>query len=266
MIQHIISVYKFVNEARYYSYVDVIDLAKRVFTDFSFEKDLPDLVSKLDTTYYGLKEKYVWNRDLRDFRQEHFALNVKVYIWPDDDKVREILDDPDVSDARINSIWWHWLNIQRDVLVEGIDLDWVRDSGFGGKSGGWLLLVPDATVDLVFENLEEGIHSYAGQKSSILRDVDVDHLKRYDDNPEYAKLADVGLVPDLSALAEVKEACDEVRSIIVDSQARAEKMDTDMEAILKQVNNFKEHGIEWFYDYLRDEYMPDFVEDDEDYS
>jgi hypothetical protein len=266
MIQHIISVYKFINESRYYSYVDVIDLAKRVFTDFTFEEPIPALVSDLDTYYYGLKEKYIWNRELKEFRKEHFALNVKIYVWPDVDRVREILDDPEVSDERINSIWWHWLNDQRDVLLEGLDYAWLMDKGFGGKSGGWLLLAPNSTPDHIFENLEEAIYSYVGQKSVILREIDVDHLKKYDANPEYAKLAEVGLVHDLAPLSEVKEACDEVKTIVFDSKTEAEQINTDIEAILAQVDRFRKEGITWFYEYLEQEYMPDFVEDDEDYN
>ena len=168
MINHILSFSQFITESRYYGYVEVIEKAKSVFKDFKFEEPIPILINDLDTKYSNIKEKYTWNRENRSFHKDHFALNIKVYIWPDQEKVKEILGDQEISDNRINSIWWHWLNIQREVLVEGLDYDWIRDTGFGGNSGGWLLIVPDITDDKVFEYMEEAIDNYVSQKEIIL--------------------------------------------------------------------------------------------------
>ncbi|MEI8345452.1 MAG: hypothetical protein WCG06_05200, partial [Candidatus Omnitrophota bacterium] len=112
------------------------------FGDFSFEKNIPELITTLESYWLKLKEKYHWNYSSRGVNKDHFALDVKIHVWPNADKMREILEDPDLGEEEVEHKWYHWLNERAEMFIDQIDHAWIKDAGFAGKSGGWLFIYP----------------------------------------------------------------------------------------------------------------------------
>ena len=50
--------------------------SKETFNDFEFEKDILELVQKVEQTWAHLEDVYDWNRERRQWRKDHFALDV----------------------------------------------------------------------------------------------------------------------------------------------------------------------------------------------
>lgn len=258
MKQYVLSFTNFVNENR--SYIGeqpyIFQEYKDKFDDFPFENDVPFIIKKIEERWIGLKEKYMWNREQSGTRRNHFALNVKVYLFPDEDEVRKRLKVPELSEEEVNKVWWKYLQDQAEVLADGIDYSWVKDVSWGGKSGGWLLLHPNVTYDDVMEGIAEECNSYVAEKEAIEEEVMADVKSRYED-PDFSELVEVGALNDLPEINQLREKAKSLVNYLNETLGEVKSMEEDILEILKQVDNFKAEGLSWFYEYL--EMEPDFA-------
>lgn len=226
-----------------------------VFSDFPFENGIIELVDAMEKKWIELKNKYNWNRESRNFRSDHFAIDVKVYIWPDEEKTKEALGYPELSEEEMYRWWYQFLNDQREALADGIDYEWVKDVGFGGKSGGWLVIVPITTDDDQAESCEESLQSYKDAKLQII-DIDPEAYRNcigYSHDENYAELVKTGMITEPEGIVELRKDADRIKNSFTASLEELNSIDLNIRAILAQVEKFRKNGLTWFYDYLRDE-------------
>ena len=250
MDQYVLSFSNFVNENRYtgeqpYLFQEYKDR----FDDFSFEENVVFLIKRIEEKWIDLKQKYNWNREGRNSIDDHFALNVKVYIFPDNEEIKKRLKVPELSDEEAARVWWKYLQDQAEVLADGIDYDWIKDVSWGGRSGGWLLLHPAVGPDSVLEGICEECDSYLAEKEAIEEEVMAEIKDKYQD-PDFSELVEVGALNDLPEISQLRERATALVNYLTETLGEAEAIETDISAILKQVDRFKKEGLSWFYEYL----------------
>lgn len=250
MDRYVLSFSNFVNENRYtgeqpYLFQEYKDR----FDDFSFEENVVFLIKRIEEKWIDLKQKYNWNREGRNSRGDHFALNVKVYIFPDEEEIKKRLKVPELSDEEANQVWWKYLQEQAEVLADGIDYGWIKDVSWGGKSGGWLLLHPEVGPDSVLEGISEECNSYLAEKEAIEEEVMAEIKDKYQD-PDFSELVEVGALNDLPEISQLRERATALVNYLTETLGEADAIETDISAILQQVDRFKKEGLSWFYEYL----------------
>jgi len=251
MDKYVLSFSNFVNENRRYTGEQpyLFQEYKDRFDDFSFEEDIVFLIKRIEEKWIELKEKYHWNRESPGVRGDHFALNVKVYIFPDEEEIKKRVKVPELSDEEANRIWWKYLQDQAEVLADGIDHSWIKTVDWGGKSGGWLLLYPEVGPDSVMEGISEECNSYLAEKEAIEEEVMAEVKNKYQD-PDFSELVEVGALNDLPEISQLRDRAKALVNYLEETLGEATSMETDMLAILQQVDRFRQEGLEWFYEYL----------------
>lgn len=226
---------------------------KETFNDFDFEKDILELVQKVEQTWAHLEDVYDWNRERRQWRKDHFALDVKVHAWPDSDKVREILGEPDMSEEAINDEWWVWFNDEREGFVNDLIeiYPWIQDIGWGGKSGGWLLLQPPHEAEDIRNDIESDCQVYRLTKEELKESDDWQDILNDINDETLNNMHDYGLSNESDEILNLKEQVDNIRTYLTKELADLTQWESDMNAIQARVSKFEDKAEEYFYDWLR---------------
>lgn len=226
---------------------------KDLFTDFPFEHGVIELVDALDRKWIELKNKYNWNRELRNFRKDHFAMDVKVYIWPDEKKTKEALNYPDLSEEGMYRWWYSFLNDQREAFIDEIDFGWVKDIGFGGKSGGWLVIAPNVTDTDQAEFCEEAMSLYRDTKKLAMEEDQYSVIVKYANDENYDELVKTGMITEPEGISELRNDAENMIKSFTESLEELNQIDSNIQSILAKVEEFKRTGLKLFYEYLQDE-------------
>lgn len=243
----------FVNE--YKRFDETLSWSKQyqaLFAEFPFEKGITDMIDELDKKWTDLKNRYNWNRESRNFRTGHFAMDVKVYIWPDHEKAKEALNYPSLSEEGLYDWWYRFLNDQREALVDGIDYSWVKDVGFGGTSGGWLVVAPSTTDDDCLENIEDMANSYQQTKDDAKTEDDYADIAPYVDEDDYEELVQAGMLTEPHGVSELRTEAATIKTTLEKELEEVNRIEPDLQAILARVEEFRKNGEELFYQYLRE--------------
>jgi hypothetical protein len=248
---------QFVNESRYEHHpieTELSDLAAPYFNDFPFEKDIPELIKRFETEWYDLKNEYWWNREITEWRRPHFALDVKVYTSYDMDKVRELMQEPEMSDEEVDDLYWRWLDECRELLVEDLsesgEYPWIDEVGFGGKSGGWLLISPSDNEEEMTEDLREAISDYRSRK-----DWDADSNEEFQQaidftKSDYMDMAELGLSETPELYKDYESAAQNIRDEINKWFKSLERMRAGLAEIEQRVKSFRENDESQFYTWI----------------
>ena len=243
---------QFINEARNWS-EEPFWRYSEMFTDFGFESNIPDLIQKVEQTWAHLEDVYNWNRESRQWRNGHFALDVKVHAWPDADTVREILGEPDMPEEAINDEWWVWFNDEREFFAEDLFnlYPWIDDINWGGNSGGWLLLAPPHEAEDVRTDIDDSCQEYERIKDEIKETGEFEELVNQSNEIDYQELKELGLADELSELDELMKEYETIKAYLTKELTDLAQWEADMEAITARVSKFEDNAEEYFYAWLK---------------
>lgn len=244
---------QFINEARHWSEEPFLyGRYSEMFTDFGFEADIPDLIHAVEQKWTDLKNSYWWNRENRQWRKDHFALDVKVHAWPDSEKVRLMLGEPDMTEEAIDDEWWVWFNDEREVFVEDLFslYPWIDDINWGGKSGGWLLLAPPFDDESTRNDIEERCEEYNSEKELMKEDGTFKKAVELENDERHARLVRLGLTDESSEIIELKEMIEGFKNNLTGNIKQLSQWEADMEAIQARVSKFEKNAEEYFYTWL----------------
>ena len=244
-----ISKAKFINESFYKT---AFEFSPADFNDFEFEKELPSLIAEVAEYWNTLRDDYEWNRESRDFRYDHFAVNVKMHIWPDFDKCREILGDSDITDDQLDQKWGQFIEDSREMYQEDIEeiYSWIENTGFGGRSGGWLVITVNSAITNVEEDVQTLIYEYTEMKADMKADDDWQEMIDLVNADHYKELMEIGVADYPEELSELKNTALKFKSTLRDDLQTMQRISQDLEDIWMRSRKFEENAAKYFYDQL----------------
>ena len=244
-----ISKAKFINESFYKT---AFEFSPADFNDFEFEKELPSLITEVAEYWNTLRDDYEWNRESRGFRRDHFAVNVKMHIWPDFDKCREILGDSNITDDELDQKWGQFIEDSREMYQEDIEgiYSWIEDTGFGGRSGGWLVIAVNSAITNVEEDVQTLIYEYTEMKSDMKADDDWQEMVDLVNADHYKELMEIGVADYPEELSELKNTALKFKSTLPDDLQTMQRISQDLEDIWMRSRKFEENAAKYFYDQL----------------
>lgn len=199
------------------------------------------------------RRTYWYNRESRNFNQDHYAIDVKVHKWPDLDEWREAIEDPEASEEIMTNQWYAFINQEADDFEEyfleefGDTFDKIL---FGGKSGGWMCLVPSSSPETLISDLETYIEEYEYELSNLDED-EVAKLTAFFAIPEEERegLDRIGFLETPRIVKEIKDKYDELELIVKDVNKTLFRHQEACEFVIKKHSEFEKTAeanfIEW---------------------
>ena len=244
---------QFITEAR--RWVDIeLSLSRdygRDFTDFYFEEGITDLMDDVQRMWGELENEYWWNRESRNFREDHFAIDAKIHVWPDFDEIRTAvgMNEDELSDDSIDSMWWSWIEDQREFFQEDITelYSWIANTGWGGNSGGWLIIQPDVNGEDFISSIEDELMTYHDTKTDLKDDEERwEELVKRAHDPKFLRLVKLGLAEEADDLAYLKKDADAIRETLKTEMARVEQIWNDLKEISDRPQKFAQQAQKLF--------------------
>lgn len=164
---------QFVNEA-----LDDHSIERALDIFPTINEPLFDLLKKVQSQANHMMDRknYWYNRESRNFNRDHYAIDVKTYSYPDVDEWREAIGDEDASEEQMWDHWSEYLRMEIEDFEENVFLEEFGDTFvrilMGGKSGGWMCIVPDKSPEVIIDDLESYVYSY----TDALDDLDQDDI------------------------------------------------------------------------------------------
>ena len=230
--------------------------ADQFFQDLSIEEGISDQIHELEKRWESLQETHWWNRGSRNFRANHFAVNVKLRNFPDPDKVRAILgqSEEDLSDERIDEMFWQFVADQRGFEEDDINeqYDWIDHTGWGGSSGGWFLIVPTESLEDQIAVIEEDLDLYVDLKNDLKKTPeDWNNAVNILNSPNYKRLKALGMAGVKEEAKQLEKLLDQVKRTITIAINYVNRIETDLAQIQQRAKDFSDEIVKWFYeDYL----------------
>jgi len=231
---------------------------KKELQDFTLEQEILQSLSdieELGNEVFDPRGRWSWNRERRDFKDGHFTLNVKVYNWPTVDDVKAAFpDQEDIDDEWLEGSWIRFIEDQREMWQEDIEetYSWVEDTGFGGRSGGWLVIKPRVSYDNYLEFTEEAVQEYLDLKEFI-DDDEMEEIKSQLNSAEWQRLRSLGLSQESGEVGEIISGAEKAIGTIKQYTREIEKMDSALERIKEQFEKFEVKAKEYYMDWLEGE-------------
>jgi hypothetical protein len=249
---------EFVNESQF-EIVNPGWLCKRYLDDlddFEFERDLPVKIDLLQKEWERLQRDYNWNRESRHLNGEHFALDAKIHAWPDLEEINSEFG-LELDEENLMDYWWRFIEDSRDQFTEDIEetFGWIKSTGWGGRSGGWLLIWPSMDSEDFIDEYDYHLNQYVGSKNTISEE-DMKAMKDEEANPSYQKLIGLGLAEPSDALRDMKREIEQLKSSIDDSLETIQEMRAGLEEIEEIPKEFEKNAVQnfksWLESYLED--------------
>ena len=107
-------------------------------------KDISNQIKFIKDTAEGIRNEFNYRLHSRDYRENAYEFNVKMYDIPGVD-VEELLNKYfDGSEQDLDHAWVDFVAIQVEQFIEDLwehyKMDWIRDYYQVGRMGGWLVL------------------------------------------------------------------------------------------------------------------------------
>lgn len=249
---------QFITEARRWQEPD-LSLARdygRDYQDFYFEEGIPELMDEVQRMWGELENEYWWNRESRNFREDHFAIDAKIHTWPDFDAIRQAvgMTEEELSDDELDRMWWMYIEDQREFFQEDIQeyYSWIENTGWGGNSGGWLIIVPDVSGEDFVNSIEDELMTYhdtkedAEESDGDWEGSSWDTLVKKANDPNFLRLVKLGLAEPPEALKYFKKDADHIREELEKEKARVEQIWNDLREISERPRKFAQGAQKWF--------------------
>lgn len=225
-------------------------------SSFNLEAKVLDLLaefeSQVDSTF---SDKWDLNRgrNYGRYNGDYFSLNVKVYKWPNPDNIKKKFGI-EMDDERLSDIWYRWLSQEAEFFEEDLkeQYSWIDNISWGGNSGGWLHIYPDKGADSLLEAAEEEIQMYLDIKE-FYDEVELEEVGKAINNPEWERLAELGLVEDAEEIRKIVEGLTGIINWLKTEINNLINIERDLVAIKERHKKFENRADEYFMDYLKDE-------------
>ena len=254
MKSFVLSFTQFVNESKEVNELPYIyQKYKSLFDTFDFEKDIPEQIETCESKWIELKRKYNWNTRSREYNGDHFVINMKVYIWPDINKAREVTGIPELEKKELTELWNEWFSIKQEDFINSIDYSWIKNVYSGGSSGGWLILGVGSDTDSgLEERLEEHCIQYKNLKTTVLTDDRILEIVPLVNNSDYQTLIDLGLTEQIEEIKELIENLEYFRKDLIELDETLNSIESNIQELLTRIENFRKNGLAEFYEYIKD--------------
>jgi hypothetical protein len=233
------------------------DLGSYYLTKLSQIQDT-EVIGKLEELSNAMNELENLYWYSRDGGKAHYALNMKIQVYPDLEewaKARGEEDLDDVNDEMMADDWYRYMEDTYAVHVEDYkeSFSWVKEVGVGGASGGWLLIYPKATHDDIENDSYHQIEDYLDYAESALELVP-DLINSPD---ETNRLAELGLIED-DVLDNAKTAMKWRLALLkwIDEElTKLAEVKEDLATITREIENFRKNAETYFYEWVREVYV-----------
>lgn len=225
-------------------------------SSFNLEKKVLELLdtfeNQVDSTFSDS-----WNlnrgRNYGRYNGDYFALNVKVYNWPNPDNIKKKFGI-EMDDERLSDIWYQWMAMEAESFEEDLreQYSWIDNISWGGNSGGWIHIYPDKGADALLEAAEEEIQMYLDTKE-FYDETDLEEVGKAINNPEWERLAELGLVEDAEEVRKIVESLTGVINWLKTEINNLIEIERDLVAIQEQHKRFEKRADEYFMDYIKDQ-------------
>lgn len=225
-------------------------------SSFNLEKRVLDLLEEFEKQV-DLTFSDNWNlnrgRNYGRYNGDYFALNVKVYNWPNPDNIKKKFGI-EMDDERLSDIWYQWMAMEAESFEEDLreQYSWIDNISWGGNSGGWLHIYPDKGADALLEAAEDEIQMYLDTKE-FYDEADLEEVGKAINNPEWERLAELGLVEDAEEVRKIVESLTGIINWLKTEINNLIGIEKDLVSIQEQHKRFEKHADEYFMDYLKDE-------------
>lgn len=225
-------------------------------SSFNLEKRVLDLLEEfekqVDSTFsdnWNLNRGQSYGR----YNGDYFALNVKVYNWPNPDNIKKKFGI-EMDDERLSDIWYQWMAMEAESFEEDLreQYSWIDNISWGGNSGGWLHIYPDKGADALLEAAEEEIQMYLDTKE-FYDEADLEEVGKAINNPEWERLAELGLVEDAEEVRKIVESLTGIINWLKTEINNLIGIERDLVSIQEQHKRFEKRADEYFMDYLANE-------------
>lgn len=205
------------------------------------------------------RSSYWYNRESREQRSSHYAINVKTYEWPDVDDWREAIGEPDEYEETMMDHWFRFLNdeiedFEQNVFLEKFGADFDKIS-MGGRSGGWMLLVPDKDPEDIISDLNTYLDSYM-EAVNELSDAEIQEINSILNlTPEEREnLAEVGLIGDTANYDHIMNEYNDLKREAEDALKTLKTHEEACQFVIKAHEEFEQTAKETFLENERENY------------
>lgn len=225
-------------------------------SEFAHESDLIKALFEVETELEKIASNYWWNRESRQWNEDHFAIDAKIHVFPDLEKVKKILDYPELTEDELYDKYWKWFIDVREMFQEDLveTYDWIEKINWGGKSGGWLLINPDVTYDSITDDLREKFDWYIETRDD-LKEWDpeaYENTKIQLNSPSWKDLDELGLTELPEGFEELGQAINIIKSTCESNISKLHNMERDLGQIQDQIDKFAQTAESDFYEYLEE--------------
>lgn len=187
-----------------------------------------------------------------------YRLNIKIYSYPDLEKWAEAKgeDEEDlISDEIMYNDWARFMKDTFKTATESFysEYDWLHHVGADGRSGGWLILKLGYNHSDLIDDL--GVYSSSTEENlSELSNPEVlTDFQRLSSNPELlSELVEIGIIDedDVDSINVIIEELGELEKEVDIQFERFNKVKDDLTKITKEINDFKQNAVSYFYKWL----------------
>lgn len=242
---------QFINESL------VSDSARELDAFSSYNQDIMDKLAEIDSVAADLMEsrEYWYNRESRNIRQPHYAVDVKLYKKPDLEEYQEATGDDEAEDDNLERSWADWLEMEIEdfqsyFLEEFSDFEGLR---MGGSSGGWMCPVPDSGPEALIEKAQDGVNYYTEYTNELDERV-VNDLRDYLGMPsdDVNRLIELGVITHSTELDEIVSRHNDALQQATAALAELETHKQAIAFIKEKFNEFEQGAKESFLDFARE--------------
>jgi hypothetical protein len=223
---------------------------------FPWTEEIGSIIDQIIEKVEYIKSEYEWGRHDRH-SPVGFEFDIKTRSWPD---TEEIAQSSGFTEEEIESMWDLFLADRLEM--SGNDFvetyDFFDDWGQTGRSGGWLLMIPDRHTKYLIEDYEEKIRDGVSELNDETESLELEEgelekwleiknmkgfklLKRLGHEEEYKEL-DALEKESVSTITYLKNFLNELEGL--------EKV---LSEIQKSIDNFWEKSDEYFIDFVEQE-------------
>lgn len=236
--------YRLITEGQLYTeYVDELH-------DFEFEQEFAKFLGEYEAEWARLQRDYNWNRESRQMQGGHFAINAKIHVWPDLEDIKAEIG-VEIDEQDLEEYWSEFMQETRDMFSGDIteQYDWIKSVGWGGKSGGWLVIWPEYNDDDFEDEPHYHLSRYAEEKLHTSQEA-ILKMQREESDPKFQKLIQLGLAEPSEQLEEIRR---DIRSVAEEMElylARMREYRAGLEEIAEMPKEFEKNAVENFKGWL----------------
>jgi hypothetical protein len=220
--------------------------------DFGFERDFAKFLGEYEDEWARLKKDYNWNRYSIKNIGGHFAIDAKVYAYPDLNLINSELG-LSLGEEELDMYWWRFMENMRDEFTEDIDeqYGWIKSIRWGGKSGGWMLIIPEYDDEDFEDEVNYWLYGYTLSKDKV-GEEEVLNISKEESDPNYHKLIQIGLAEPSSHFKELKRDIGDMIQQMQIYLAKIRRMRSDLEEIAQIPKKFEKNAVDNFKGWLKD--------------